>query len=160
MPDPENQLHAAGSPTKHGGGPSGRRDPKACSNALSDNPVRVLVPLLEFNLLLETTATLTDEILDPHSGVINGPVRAQDRPLGAAATRCTALLDPQRPGRRASRSPGKTGGCAVRARGGKAAEFCGHNRGLACPYCQKTPSRFVTFISYQPRLDQIYPVIC
>ena len=42
---PENQLHAAGSPAKHGG----FHHDKGCSNAFGDNPMRVLVPLLEFN---------------------------------------------------------------------------------------------------------------
>jgi hypothetical protein len=46
MTDPENQLHAAGSPAKHGG----FHHDKGCSNAFGDNPMRVLVPLLEFNL--------------------------------------------------------------------------------------------------------------
>jgi len=45
MTDPENQLHAAGSPAKHGG----FHHDKGCSNAFGDNPMRVLVPLLEFN---------------------------------------------------------------------------------------------------------------
>jgi hypothetical protein len=48
MTDPKNQLHAAGSPTNTVVSPR-RTDPKACSNAFGDNPVRVLVPLLEFN---------------------------------------------------------------------------------------------------------------
>jgi ribose transport system permease protein len=46
MTDPENQLHAAGSPAKHGR----FHHDKGCSNAFGDNPMRVLVPLLEFNL--------------------------------------------------------------------------------------------------------------
>jgi hypothetical protein len=45
MTDPENQLHAARSLAKHGGFHHG----KGCSNAFGDNPMRVLVPLLEFN---------------------------------------------------------------------------------------------------------------
>jgi hypothetical protein len=45
MTDPENQLHAAGSRAKHGG----FHHDKGCSNAFGDNPMRVLVPLLEFN---------------------------------------------------------------------------------------------------------------
>jgi len=45
MPDPENQLHAARSSAKHGG----FHHDKGCSNAFGDNPMRVLVPLLEFN---------------------------------------------------------------------------------------------------------------
>ena len=44
MTDPENQLHAAGSPAKHGG----FHHDKGCSNAFGENPMRVLVPLLEF----------------------------------------------------------------------------------------------------------------
>ena len=43
MTDPENQLQ--GSPAKHGG----FHHDKGCSNAFGDNPMRVLVPLLEFN---------------------------------------------------------------------------------------------------------------
>jgi hypothetical protein len=47
MTDSENQLHAAGSLAKHGG----FHHDKGCSNAFGDNPMRVLVPLLEFNPL-------------------------------------------------------------------------------------------------------------
>jgi hypothetical protein len=49
MTDPKKQLHAAGSSDETRRVPPRRRDPKACSNAFGDNPVRVLVPLLEFN---------------------------------------------------------------------------------------------------------------
>jgi len=47
MNDSKNQLHAAGA--RRTAVPPRLRDPKACSNAFGDNPVRVLVPLLEFN---------------------------------------------------------------------------------------------------------------
>jgi len=42
--DPDPRL-GTGSPTKHGG----FHPDKGCSNAFGDNPMRVLVPLLEFN---------------------------------------------------------------------------------------------------------------
>jgi hypothetical protein len=48
MTDPKNQLHAAG--TRRTAVPPRLKDPKACSNAFGDNPVKVLVPLSEFNL--------------------------------------------------------------------------------------------------------------